>query len=100
MPQRAEGNIEIEALIDTVYGYWETLENLPRKITVVPTHGVAMIRSSSHLKHQHASVRLSSLASITSSPQPACRRANARRYSLAPFRSSSLGGALPTSSRI
>src|SRR5918995_4974750 len=60
-----------------------------------------MICSSSHLKHQHTSARLSSLASITSSPQPACRRANARKFSFAPCRSSSLGGAaLPTSSRI
>jgi uncharacterized membrane protein len=29
MPQRVEGSIEIEAPIETVYGYWETLENLP-----------------------------------------------------------------------
>src|ERR671916_211149 len=29
MPQRVEGNIEIEAPVETVYGYWETLENLP-----------------------------------------------------------------------
>src|SRR5919107_3054048 len=66
----------------------------------LPT-GSPMIRSSSHLKHQHASARLSSLDSITSSPQPACRRANARKHSLAPCRSSSLGGAaLPTSSCI
>jgi uncharacterized membrane protein len=30
MPQRVEGSIEIEAPVDTVYGYWETLENLPQ----------------------------------------------------------------------
>src|SRR5918912_689933 len=29
MPQRVEGSIEIEAPIETVYGYWENLENLP-----------------------------------------------------------------------
>src|SRR5918999_2882045 len=29
MPQRVEGNIEIEAPVETVYSYWETLENLP-----------------------------------------------------------------------
>lgn len=29
MPQRVEGGIEIEAPVETVYGYWETLENLP-----------------------------------------------------------------------
>jgi uncharacterized membrane protein len=29
MPQRIEGNIEIEAPVETVYGYWETLQNLP-----------------------------------------------------------------------
>jgi uncharacterized membrane protein len=29
MPQRVEGVIEIEAPVETVYGYWETLENLP-----------------------------------------------------------------------
>ena len=29
MPQRVEGAIEIEAPVETVYGYWETLENLP-----------------------------------------------------------------------
>jgi uncharacterized membrane protein len=29
MPQRVEGSIEIEASVETVYGYWETLENLP-----------------------------------------------------------------------
>ena len=29
MPQRVEGSIEIEAPVKTVYGYWETLENLP-----------------------------------------------------------------------
>src|SRR4028118_1264177 len=30
MPQRVEGSIEIEAPVDTVYSYWETLENLPQ----------------------------------------------------------------------
>ena len=30
MPQRVEGSIEIEAPVETVYGYWETLENLPQ----------------------------------------------------------------------
>src|ERR687889_666831 len=30
MPQRVEGNIEIEAPVETVYSYWETLENLPQ----------------------------------------------------------------------
>src|ERR687890_412093 len=29
MAQRVEGAIEIEAPVETVYGYWETLENLP-----------------------------------------------------------------------
>jgi uncharacterized membrane protein len=29
MPQRVEGSIEIESPVETVYGYWETLENLP-----------------------------------------------------------------------
>src|ERR687894_2097111 len=29
MPQRVEGAIEIEAPVETVYSYWETLENLP-----------------------------------------------------------------------
>jgi uncharacterized membrane protein len=29
MPQRVEGSIEIEAPVETVYGHWETLENLP-----------------------------------------------------------------------
>jgi len=29
MPQRVEGSIEIEAPVQEVYGYWETLENLP-----------------------------------------------------------------------
>jgi len=29
MPQRVEGAIEIEAPVETAYGYWETLENLP-----------------------------------------------------------------------
>ena len=30
MPQRVEGSIEIEAPVETVYDYWETLENLPQ----------------------------------------------------------------------
>jgi uncharacterized membrane protein len=30
MPQRVEGSIEIEVPVETVYGYWETLENLPQ----------------------------------------------------------------------
>lgn len=30
MPQRVEGSIEVEAPVETVYGYWETLENLPQ----------------------------------------------------------------------
>ena len=30
MHLRVEGAIEIEAPVETVYGYWETLENLPR----------------------------------------------------------------------
>lgn len=30
MPQRVEGNVEIEAPVREVYDYWETLENLPR----------------------------------------------------------------------
>jgi uncharacterized membrane protein len=30
MAQRVEGNIEINAPVEEVYGYWETLENLPR----------------------------------------------------------------------
>ena len=30
MPQRVEGSIEIEAPVETVYSYWETLENLPQ----------------------------------------------------------------------
>ena len=29
MPQRVEGSIEIAAPVEAVYGYWETLENLP-----------------------------------------------------------------------
>jgi uncharacterized membrane protein len=29
MPQRVEGSTEIEAPVETVYAYWETLENLP-----------------------------------------------------------------------
>ena len=30
MPQRVEGSIVIEAPVETVYSYWETLENLPQ----------------------------------------------------------------------
>ena len=30
MPQRVEGSIEVEAPVQEVYGYWQTLENLPR----------------------------------------------------------------------
>ena len=30
MPQRVEGSIQVEASVETVYGYWETLENLPQ----------------------------------------------------------------------
>ena len=30
MPQRVEGSIEIAAPVETVYSYWETLENLPK----------------------------------------------------------------------
>ncbi|MBA2694179.1 MAG: SRPBCC family protein [Rubrobacter sp.] len=30
MAQRVEGNVEIAASVEEVYGYWETLENLPR----------------------------------------------------------------------
>ena len=30
MPQRVEGSIEVEAPVETVYDYWETLENLPQ----------------------------------------------------------------------
>src|SRR5919199_1313217 len=29
MPQRVESSIEIEVPVETVYGYWENLENLP-----------------------------------------------------------------------
>jgi uncharacterized membrane protein len=29
MPQRVEGSIEIAVPVETVYGYWESLENLP-----------------------------------------------------------------------
>jgi len=35
MPQRVERSIEIEAPVETVYGYWETLENLPNFMTNV-----------------------------------------------------------------
>jgi uncharacterized membrane protein len=35
MPQRVEGSIEVEAPVETVYGYWETLENLPNFMTNV-----------------------------------------------------------------
>jgi uncharacterized membrane protein len=41
MPQRVEGSIEIESPVETVYGYWETLENLPNFMAnveeVIPT---------------------------------------------------------------
>ena len=30
MPQRVEGSIEVEAPVQQVYGYWQTLENLPQ----------------------------------------------------------------------
>ena len=30
MPQRVEGSIEVEVPVETVYDYWETLENLPQ----------------------------------------------------------------------
>ncbi len=30
MPERVEGSIDVEAPVETVYGYWETLENLPQ----------------------------------------------------------------------
>ena len=29
MPQRVQGSTEIAVPVETVYGYWETLENLP-----------------------------------------------------------------------
>src|SRR5215203_4442575 len=35
MPKRVEGAIEIEAPVETVYVYWETLENLPQFMTNV-----------------------------------------------------------------
>jgi uncharacterized membrane protein len=41
MPQRVEGSTEIESPVETVYGYWETLENLPNFMAnveeVIPT---------------------------------------------------------------
>ena len=41
MPQRVEGSIEITVPVETVYGYWETLENLPNfmanVVEVTPT---------------------------------------------------------------
>jgi uncharacterized membrane protein len=41
MPQRVEGSIEIAVPVETVYGYWETLENLPNFMAnveeIVPT---------------------------------------------------------------
>ena len=41
MPQRVEGSIEIAVPVETVYGYWETLENLPNFMAnveeVIPT---------------------------------------------------------------
>ncbi len=30
VPQRVDGSIEIETPVETVYDYWETLENLPQ----------------------------------------------------------------------
>jgi len=30
MPQRVEGNIEVEAPVQQVYEYWQNLENLPQ----------------------------------------------------------------------
>src|SRR3712207_7660278 len=30
MPQRVEGSIEVEAPVQEVYAYWQTLENLPQ----------------------------------------------------------------------
>jgi uncharacterized membrane protein len=35
MPQRVEGSIEVEAPVQEVYGYWQTLENLPQFMTNV-----------------------------------------------------------------
>jgi uncharacterized membrane protein len=35
MPQRVEGNIEVEAPVGEVYNYWQTLENLPQFMTNV-----------------------------------------------------------------
>jgi uncharacterized membrane protein len=35
MPQRVEGSIEVEAPVGKVYGYWQTLENLPQFMTNV-----------------------------------------------------------------
>ena len=35
MPQRVEGNIEVEAPVQQVYEYWRTLENLPQFMTNV-----------------------------------------------------------------
>lgn len=33
MPQRVEGNVEVEAPVSKVYDYWKTLENLPKFMT-------------------------------------------------------------------
>jgi uncharacterized membrane protein len=35
MPQRVEGSIEVEAPVQQVYEYWQTLENLPHFMTNV-----------------------------------------------------------------
>src|SRR3712207_9245069 len=35
MPQRVEGSIEVEAPVQEVYAYWQTLENLPQFMTNV-----------------------------------------------------------------
>lgn len=35
MPPRVEASVEIEAPVETVYGYWQTLENLSRFMTDV-----------------------------------------------------------------
>ena len=35
MPQRVEGSVEVEAPVQEVYGYWQTLENLSRFMTNV-----------------------------------------------------------------
>jgi uncharacterized membrane protein len=35
MPQGVEGSTEIAVSVETVYGYWETLENLPNFVANV-----------------------------------------------------------------